>query len=224
MSEPLLERRTTSAMPATSRSLEEEHSRAWGHLWEQFDIEIESGTDRTAQIKAAPAHIAPAADRVATTRLTRMWVCHRAVGTGEAYRGHIMWDELFIFPYLTLRVPVLTRGLLRYRYRRLDEARRAAREAGLKGALFPWQSGSNGREESQRIHLNPKSGRWIADNSWRQRHIGSAIAYNVWEYVQATDDRDFLRRLRCRAVLRDRAVLGQHGQGAGGRAALISAA
>ena len=104
-----------------------------------------------------------------------------------------MWDELFIFPYLTLRMPVLTRALLRYRYHRLDEARRAAREAGLKGAMFPWQSGSNGREESQRIHLNPRSGRWIPDNSWRQRHIGAAVAYNVWEYVQATDDRDFLR-------------------------------
>ena len=72
--------------------------------------------------------------------------------------------------------------------------------------MFPWQSGSNGREESQRIHLNPRSGRWIPDNSWRQRHIGAAIAYNVWEYVQATDDRDFLRGLRGGIVLRDRTL------------------
>ena len=42
---------------------------------------------------------------------------------GEAYRGHIMWDELFIFPYLNLRKPPLTKALLRYRYRRLGEAR-----------------------------------------------------------------------------------------------------
>jgi alpha,alpha-trehalase len=89
-------------------------------------------------------------------------------------------------------MPVLTRALLYYRYRRLDEARRAAREAGLKGAMFPWQSGSNGREESQRIHLNPMSGRWVPDNSWRQRHIGAAICYNLWQYFQATEDRDFL--------------------------------
>jgi alpha,alpha-trehalase len=58
--------------------------------------------------------------------------------------------------------------------------------------MFPWQSGSNGREETQRIRLNPVSGRWIADNSHRQRHIGAAIAYNVWQYYQVTDDRDFL--------------------------------
>jgi alpha,alpha-trehalase len=58
--------------------------------------------------------------------------------------------------------------------------------------MFPWQSGSNGREESQKLHLNPDSGRWIPDNSHRQRHIGAAIAYNVWHYYQVTDDHDFL--------------------------------
>ncbi len=31
---------------------------------------------------------------------------------GEAYRGHIFWDEMYIFPFLTLRVPELTRSLL----------------------------------------------------------------------------------------------------------------
>jgi alpha,alpha-trehalase len=93
-----------------------------------------------------------------------------------------MWDELFIFPYLNLRKPLLTRALLRYRYRRLGEARQAAGEAGYRGALFPWQSGSSGREESQRMHLNPMSGRWIPDNSYRQRHINAAIAFNIWQY------------------------------------------
>ena len=173
------------------RSLEEEHSRAWHHLWEQFDICLD-GTDSDAQLKLR-LHILHLL-QTASIHSVNMDVGIPPRGWhGEAYRGHVMWDELFIFPYLTLRMPVLTRALLRYRYHRLDEARRAAREAGCKGAMFPWQSGSNGREESQRIHLNPRSGRWIPDNSWRQRHIGAAIAYNVWEYVQATDDRDFLR-------------------------------
>jgi len=192
MSEPLLEAADHVRHARDFRSLEEEHMRAWAHLWEQFDIEIESGRDHEAQLKLR-LHILHLLQTASHHSVDKDVGVPPRGWHGEAYRGHIMWDELFIFPYLTLRVPVLTRGLLRYRYRRLDEARRAAREAGLKGALFPWQSGSNGREESQRIHLNPKSGRWIPDNSWRQRHIGSAIAYNVWEYVQATDDRDFLR-------------------------------
>ena len=27
--------------------------------------------------------------------------------------------------------------------------------------MYPWQSGSDGREETQRLHLNPRSGRWL---------------------------------------------------------------
>lgn len=111
---------------------------------------------------------------------------------GEAYRGHIFWDELFIFPILNLRMPEITRSLLMYRYHRLEEARRAAKECGYKGAMFPWQSGSNGREESQLVHLNPKSGRWVPDNSRIQRHVNVAIAYNIWRYYEATGNYEFL--------------------------------
>jgi len=77
---------------------------------------------------------------------------------GEGYRGHVFWDELFVFPLLNLRLPLLTRQLLLYRYRRLDEARQAARQAGHRGAIYPWQSGSDGREETPAQLYNPRSG------------------------------------------------------------------
>lgn len=192
ITDPLLEAVNHVRHARDFRTLEGQHVRAWAHLWEQFDIRLEGAPADSAQLKLR-LHILHLL-QTASVHSVEMDVGVPPRGWhGEAYRGHIMWDELFIFPYLTLRMPVLTRALLRYRYRRLDEARRAARETGLRGAMFPWQSGSNGREESQRIHLNPRSGRWIPDNSWRQRHIGAAIAYNIWEYVEATDDRDFLR-------------------------------
>ena len=60
----------------------------------------------------------------------------------------MFWDELFVYPLLNFRMPEVTRGLLMYRYRRLGEARAAAREAGIRGAMFPWQSGSEGKEEN----------------------------------------------------------------------------
>ncbi|WP_406209286.1 glycoside hydrolase family 65 protein [Kitasatospora sp. NBC_01560] len=111
---------------------------------------------------------------------------------GEAYRGHVFWDELFVLQLLNLRFPELARAVLHYRHRRLDAARQAAREVGLRGAMYPWQSAIDGREESQRLHLNPLSGRWLPDHSHLQRHVGSAVAYNVWQYYQATGDLDFL--------------------------------
>jgi len=33
----------------------------------------------------------------------------------------------------------------------------------------------------------------VPDNSYLQRHVGSAIAYNVWQYLQATHDIEFMQ-------------------------------
>ena len=87
---------------------------------------------------------------------------------------------------------MITRSLLLYRYRRLNAAREAAAPEGHRGAMFPWQSGSNGREETQELHLNPNDGTWGPDLSRRQRHVNAAIAYNIWQYYPVTRDRDFL--------------------------------
>ncbi len=166
------------------------HELAWHQLWRRFDIQIE-GSERAQMILRL--HVFHLLQTV-SPNIIGLDVSVPARGLhGEAYRGHIFWDELFIFPLLSFRLPVLTRSLLNYRFRRLPEARSAARRAGFEGALFPWQSGSSGREESQSLHLNPHSGRWLPDHSYLQRHIGLAVAYNVWQYHQISGDAEFLR-------------------------------
>jgi trehalose/maltose hydrolase-like predicted phosphorylase len=190
ISEPSLAAKQSLAYAGRFDDLVAKHQLAWRHLWDDCDVALEDhNTDTELKLRVYIFHllqtVSPHTVEGDNGVPARGW-------HGEAYRGHIFWDELFIFPFLTLRLPMLTRTLLLYRYRRLSEARRAAREAGYKGAMFPWQSGSNGREETQRFHLNPKSGRWIPDNSHRQRHINAAIAYNIWEYHQVTDDHEFL--------------------------------
>ncbi len=163
---------------------------AWEHLWRLFDIEVD-GADRAQLVLRL--HIFHVLQTVspATVGLD-VGVPARGLH-GEAYRGHVFWDELFILPFLSLRIPALTRSLLEYRYRRLDEARRAATQEGRRGATYPWQSGSLGREETQLVHLNPNSGRWLPDNSRLQKHINVAIAYNAWLHFQVTGDVQFLR-------------------------------
>ncbi len=170
------------------------HARAWRQLWRRFHTKLQLG------VASADHHV---------QKVLRLYIFHLLqsasmhstdidVGMpargwhGEAYRGHIFWDELIIFPFLNYRAPQITRTLLMYRYRRLREARRAARKLGYKGAMYPWQSGSDGREETQQFHLNPRSGNWNPDNSHLQRHINAAIAYNVWQYYQVTGDLEFL--------------------------------
>jgi len=167
------------------------HVLRWEQLWRRCDLELDGpDLDRTQRI--VRLHVFHLLQTV-SPHTTDLDVGVPARGWhGEAYRGHVFWDEVFVFPFLNLRLPLLTRSLLRYRHRRLEKARDAARAEGLRGALFPWQSGSDGREESQRLHLNPRSGRWIPDHTHLQRHVGSAIAFNAWQYATTTGDEEFL--------------------------------
>ncbi|WP_206606266.1 beta-phosphoglucomutase family hydrolase [Steroidobacter cummioxidans] len=195
ISEPVVAARNAIMRAGSFAQALDAHSLAWSQLWRSFDLDL---------------HSARAPFRLNIPMLLRLNTFHllqaaslNSIGldigvpargwTGEGYQGHIFWDELFIFPTLALRQPEITRSLLMYRYKRLSEAREAARRAGFKGAMFPWQSGSDGQEETQELNLNPHSQRWVPDNSFRQRHVSSAIAWNVWEYVQITDDLEFLQ-------------------------------
>jgi trehalose/maltose hydrolase-like predicted phosphorylase len=165
------------------------NTRAWAHVWRRTDIRIEESESLARGLTLQLYHL----HQVISKHTTSLDVGVPARGlAGEAYRGHIFWDELFVFPYVNLRVPEHARALLMYRFRRLDEARRLAREAGFAGAMFPWQSASSGREETPTAHLNPRSGHWLPDHSRLQRHVNAAIAHNVVRYLDATADQDFL--------------------------------
>ena len=178
-------------------ALLERHVLAWDRLWRHCHIDMGGGEPQRALnlhmfhlLQTLSPHVADLDVGVPARGLH-----------GEAYRGHVFWDEVFVFPFLTLHCPAIARALLMYRWRRLPEARWAAREAGYPGAMYPWQSGSDGREETQRLHLNPRSGRWLPDYSHLQRHVGLAIAYNVWNYYRATGDADFLSEFGAQMLL-----------------------
>jgi trehalose/maltose hydrolase-like predicted phosphorylase len=181
---------TTSAARHTgfSGSLEL-HTAAWDELWRVCDVRV-SGNERVqVLLRLHIAHLL----QVCSLHTADLDAGLPARGmNGEAYRGHVFWDEIYAFPFFNVRLPEITRGLLMYRYRRIGEARAAAREAGFRGAMFPWQSGSEGTEDAQRVHLNPLSGRWEPDLSRNQRHVNAAIFYNIWHYFQTTYDQEFL--------------------------------
>ena len=192
ISEPGLAARKAVDDAPCFTELEASQSLIWSQLWRRFDLEIDTPTEAVYTRRILRLHLFHLLQTASYNTMDLDTGIPARGLHGEAYRGHIFWDELFVFPLFNLRIPEITRSLLMYRYRRLDEARRAARQSGFWGAMFPWQSGSSGREESQRLHLNPRSGHWIPDHSRLQRHVNSAIAYNVWQYFQVTGDREFL--------------------------------
>jgi len=152
-----------------------EHESAWTELWDVGDIQLPREPRVQLLLRFHISHVLQVCSR--HTARHDAGVPARGLN-GEAYRGHVFWDELYVYPYLNFRLP---------------EARAAARQAGYRGAMFPWQSGSDGTEETQVVHLNPLSGQWDPDHSHNQRHVNAAIFYNVWHYYQATDDLAFLR-------------------------------
>ena len=174
--------------PAFARAFED-HARAWEELWDLCEVRVPNDESVQFLLRLHISHVL----QVCSPHTADIDAGVPARGlNGEAYRGHVFWDELYIYPFLNFRLPEVTRGLLMYRYRRLGEARRAAIEAGYSGAMFPWQSGSDGQEETQEVHLNPNSGKWEPDLSRNQRHVSAAIFYNIWHYYQATGDFEFL--------------------------------
>jgi trehalose/maltose hydrolase-like predicted phosphorylase len=166
------------------------HVVAWRHLWERVRIDLGTDGKVAAHLHLHQYHLLTTLPP-ASAELVDAGVPARGLH-GEAYRGHVFWDELFVLPTLDLRLPEVARSALTYRYRRLPAARHAAASAGLEGALFPWQSGANGTEQTQSLHLNPASGRWLPDATRLQRHVNAAIAHNVWHHYEATGDVAFL--------------------------------
>ncbi len=162
---------------------------AWGSVWDEADIHIDG--DRASQrlLRMHIYHLMVSASQ----HNTKLDASITARGLhGEAYRGHIFWDELFVLPFYNIHFPEVSKAMLMYRYRRLDKAREYAHEHGHQGAMYPWQSGSDGREETQVLHLNPVSGEWGDDYSSLQRHVSLAVAYNIYQYFHTTEDIDFI--------------------------------
>jgi trehalose/maltose hydrolase-like predicted phosphorylase len=164
------------------------HISAWKYLWDTVDIQIEAEDNTQKLIRL---HIFHALQTLSKHSINLDYGVPARGLHGEAYRGHVFWDEIFVLPFFIFHFPEIVRSMLMYRYQRLNSARELAKRNGYKGAMFPWQSGSNGEEETQKYHLNPQSGKWGPDKSLYQRHVNFAIVYNINAYYQATKDSHF---------------------------------
>lgn len=117
--------------------------------------------------------------------------------TGEGYKGHIFWDtEVFLLPVHLHTQPEAARQLLRYRWLNLAGAKEKARQNGFEGALFPWESGRTGEEETPVwAAINIRTGlRQKVASALAEHHLVADIAWAVVAYYQATGDNAFMAR------------------------------
>ncbi len=165
------------------------HARQWERLWAAFAVELRPEDEHSLAVNVNTFHVLqtlaganPDLDAGVPARGLH----------GEAYGGHVFWDELFVYPLLTLRRPAVSRTLLGYRFRRLRQAELAAADAGREGALFPWQSATTGEDVTPDRLFNPLTGHWMPDHSHLQRHVGLEVAYSAWQFYQITGDAEYL--------------------------------
>ncbi len=75
------------------------HILTWAHLWERLSIEFEDHADELRILRLHLLHLL----QTVSYNSADLDIGVPARGLhGEAYRGHIFWDELFIFPVLNL--------------------------------------------------------------------------------------------------------------------------
>lgn len=167
----------------------EKHSKEWHRLWDIADFKIREDRFVQKTIRLHIYHLLVTASP--HNKNHDVGIPARGLH-GEAYRGHIFWDEMYVLPFYNLHFPKISKSDLMYRYRRLEAARQEALENGYRGAMFPWQSANYGTEETQKIHYNPVSGNWDPDLSRLQRHVSLAIALNIINYCKSINDREFM--------------------------------
>ena len=182
----------------TFENVKSDANTGWAKLWDKVDIKVSGDMLSQKLMRIHSFHLLVSG----SPNNNNLDASITARGLhGEAYRGHIFWDEIFILPFCDVHFPATAKQILMYRYKRLEAARVYAKENGYEGAMFPWQSGSDGSEETQTVHLNPISGEWGDDYSCFQRHVSLAVAYNVWQYVNVTGDTAFMEQYGAEMIL-----------------------
>jgi trehalose 6-phosphate phosphatase len=87
-------------------TLLERHVLAWTHLWRYFDVDLTDGdVIGDEALQTVRLHLFHVLQTVSPNSIDLDAGVPARGLHGEAYRGHVFWDELFVLPVLTLRAP-----------------------------------------------------------------------------------------------------------------------
>lgn len=152
------------------------HQQAWEKLWER-DIEIDGDEAVQRSVRSAVYHLYSFVREDYAYSLSPMGL------SGLGYNGHVFWDtELWMYPALLLLRPELAKPLLDYRFDRMEAARQNARSHGFKGVMFPWESATDGSEQTPV---------WALTGPF-QHHVTGCVGWAFWKYYQVTKDKKWL--------------------------------
>lgn len=171
------ERLTIFARLEGTERLLQRHLAEWEKLWKS-DIVIEGDVQIQKDVRFALYHLYSFAREGTGLSLSPMGL------SGLGYNGHVFWDtELWMYPPILMLQPEIAKSILEYRYNRLAAAKQNAFSHGYKGAMFPWESSSEGTEDTPV---------WALTGPF-QHHITGCVGWAFWKYYQVTKDKTWLK-------------------------------
>lgn len=164
-----------------------EHRAAWAERWSGAEVVIEGSPEDELLARFATFHLLCAAGEGGEAAVGARGL------TGPAYGGHVFWDaDVFVLPALAALRPAAARAMLEYRIRRLAAAQATARELGLAGARFPWESAGLGVDVTPELVRDARGAVVPIRTGEHEEHIVADVAWAAWEYAAWSGDVDFL--------------------------------
>ncbi|MET0391686.1 MAG: glycoside hydrolase family 65 protein [Chitinophagaceae bacterium] len=153
------------------------HKAAWDELWKS-DIQIEGDAQSQQDVHSMLYHLYSFVREGTAFSPSPMGL------SGLGYNGHVFWDtELWMYPALLVLHPEMAKGLVDYRFNRMEAARQNAFAHGYKGAMFPWESAASGVEETPV---------WALSGPF-EHHITACVGIAAWNYYCVTQDKTWLK-------------------------------
>lgn len=151
---------------------------AWRELWQAAPV-IEGPDWAQKAVDEAYFYLIES-----TNPSSKLGVACYAQSNALNLNGQIFWDmDFYVTPALALLQPETAKAFARYRVACLKQAEKRASMYGYAGAMYPWQSGLYGTEETD---LGCACG-------WAEQHINGDVAVSLWEVACACGDDDFIR-------------------------------
>lgn len=174
----------------TYEQLKAEHTAEWARIWDISKITIDGDDDAMYALNYSIYHL----NCIAPREMKGKSIAARGL-SGQVYKGAVFWDtEMFMIDYYIHTEPKIAKTLLQYRIDTLDGARKKAKEYGLKGAYYAWESQDGGYEGCSDYNVTDVFTKRPMRTHFRdkQYHVSAAIVYGLMKYIKGTGDYDIL--------------------------------
>lgn len=170
--------------------LRAEHIAAWSKIWDISRVEIEGDDDAMLALNYSIYHL----NCIAPRDMSGVSIPARGL-SGQVYKGAVFWDtEMFMIDYYIHTDPAVAKTLIEYRINTIGGARDKAKEYGLAGAYYAWESQEGGFEACSDYNIVDVFTKRPMRTYFRdkQYHVSAAVVYAIMKYIDATGDTSIL--------------------------------